>query len=310
MLLTCLYKLVVNLNLFFSIHNCKEKIACRQLFLNSEPATTSISARATSTTQEVTTDGLSAVRDSFRQLGLSGDVTEIIMASWRSGTQKQYKTYIQKWLTFSRERNINYSSPEISEALQFLMSLYCKGLSYSAISTARSALSVVVKVQGCSTFGSHPLVIRFMKGIYENRKPKPKYDCIWDASVVIRYLSSLYPLEKLPLKDLTLKLLMLLLMVTGQLHLLNLDGMNLSKSVCSFQLLDHVKTSKPGHQSKPLVVKEYRADKRVCPITVLHEYIKRTENLRGEERQLLLSYISASQNSLQRHHFKMGETST
>ena len=217
------------------------------------------------------------------------------MASWQSGTQKEYKTYIQKWLAFSSERNINYSSPEIGEALQFLMSLYCKGLSYSAINTARSALSVVVKVQGCSTFGLHPLVIRFMKGIYKNWKTKPKYDCIWDASVVIRYLSSLHPLEKLPLKDLTLKLLMLLLLVTGQLgqtiHLLNLDGMNLSKSECSFQLLDHVKTSKPGHQSKPLVVKEYRADKRVCPITVLHEYIKRTENLHGEERQLFLNYI-------------------
>ena len=215
-------------------------------------------------------------------------VAEILTASWRGGTQKQYKTYIQKWLAFYSERKINYSSPEIGEALQFLMSLYCKELSYSAINTARSALSVVVNVQGCTTFGSHPLVIRYMKGIYENRKPKPKYDCIWDVSVVIRYLSLLYPLENLSFKDLTLKLLMLLLLVTGQrgqtIRLLNLDGMNLSKSVCSFWLLDHVKTSRPGRPDKPVIVKEYREDQRVCPITVLHEYVKRTEKLRGEER--------------------------
>ena len=49
-----------------------------------------------------------------------------------------------------------------------------------------------------------------MKGVFESRRPKPKYDKIWDVSVVLKHLSSLYPNEKLSLKDLTHKLLMLI----------------------------------------------------------------------------------------------------
>ena len=46
-----------------------------------------------------------------------------------------------------------------------------------------------------------------MKGVFETRKPKPKYDDIWDVSQVLTYLSMLHPVQELPLKDLTLKVL-------------------------------------------------------------------------------------------------------
>ena len=29
-----------------------------------------------------------------------------------------------------------------------------------------------------------------MKGVFESRRPKPKYDKIWDVSVVLKHLSS------------------------------------------------------------------------------------------------------------------------
>ena len=50
-----------------------------------------------------------------------------------------------------------------------------------------------------------------MKGVFESRRPKPKYDKIWDVSVVLKHLSSLYPNEKLSLKDLMHKVLKLIL---------------------------------------------------------------------------------------------------
>ena len=46
-----------------------------------------------------------------------------------------------------------------------------------------------------------------MQGVFESRRPKLKYDKIWDVSVVLKHLSSLYPNEKLSLKDLTHKVL-------------------------------------------------------------------------------------------------------
>ena len=70
-----------------------------------------------------TTNGLSFIRDTFTQQNISADITDILMASWRRGTQAQYKTYVEKWLAFCSERKINNSCPKISEVLEFIQ--YC-----------------------------------------------------------------------------------------------------------------------------------------------------------------------------------------
>jgi hypothetical protein len=68
----------------------------------------------------------------------------------------------------------------------------------------------------CHMFGTHPFVTRFMKGVYEKLKPQPKYTQICDVSLVLRYLATLTPNSSLSLKNLTLKLVMLLLLVSSQ----------------------------------------------------------------------------------------------
>ena len=109
------------------------------------------------------------------------------------------------------------------------MTLYNQALSYSTINTARSAISSIITVDSGKHFGSHPLETCFFKGIYELRRPQPKYSCIWVVSKVLSYLRTLHPPDALSLKSLTLKLVMLLLLVTGQrgqaIYLLSLDGM-------------------------------------------------------------------------------------
>ena len=82
--------------------------------------------------------------------------------------------------------------------------------------------------------------------IYESsrHKPQPKCDDIWDASRVLNYLSMLHPVKVLSLKDLTLKVLMLLSPVTVQkgqsIHLMTLSAMKLTESACQFQILNHI----------------------------------------------------------------------
>ena len=240
---------------------------------------------ATPTTQEPALDGLSFIRNTFAQQNLSPDITNILMASWRKGTQNQYKTYVEKWLAFCGERKIDHSSPQISEALQFLTYLYNQGLSYSTINTAISALSSTLNIRGPHHFGSHPLVTWFLKGIYETRKSQPKYKTIWDVATVLKYRKTLWPLGQLSLKNLTIKLLILLLLVTGQrgqsIHLLNLEGMNTSSQSCSFELLDHIKTSKPNKGDSSIDIGSYLPGNTLCPLLTLKEYLKKTKPLRG-----------------------------
>ena len=51
-------------------------------------------------------------------------------------------------MAFRREREISYYTPPLSDALQFLSGLFRRGLSYSTLNTARSALSTIVTIDG------------------------------------------------------------------------------------------------------------------------------------------------------------------
>ena len=90
------------------------------------------------------------------------------------------------------------------------------GLTYTTINTARSAISAVTIPKNNMTMGSHPLVSRFMKGVYKDSPPTPRYQSTWDVKSVLNYLSSLQNPEKLDLKSLTLKLVMLIALVSAQ----------------------------------------------------------------------------------------------
>ena len=204
--------------------------------------------------QETPPNGMSCVRGAFSRYKLSEEVTDVLMAPWRSGTQKQYRTYLNKWMPFCDERKIAYYSPLLNEALQFLVRLFNQGLSYSALNTARSALSAIIITEGGESFGTNRVVTRFMKGVFESRRPNPKYTKIWDVGLVLKHLSTLFPYDKLALKDLTYKVLMLILLVSSQrrqtVHSLDLTPLCVEEDKCIFYIDEHIKTSSPIQKSK------------------------------------------------------------
>lgn len=60
------------------------------------------------------------------------------------------------------------------------------------------------------------MIIRFMRGVFIAKRPKPKYTKTWDVGKVLDYLKSLYPLENLDIKTLTLKTVSLIALTTAQ----------------------------------------------------------------------------------------------
>ena len=91
----------------------------------------------TSVKPQAHSHGLSVIRRSLQGKNVSERATNIIMCSWRHGTQKQYSMYIKKWSNYCHEREINSVQPVLSDILDFLASLVESGLSYSAINSAR-----------------------------------------------------------------------------------------------------------------------------------------------------------------------------
>ena len=183
----------------------------------------------------------------------------------------------------------------MNDVVEFLTEQYHNGLGYSALNTVRSALSSLgISFNGVSA-GAHPLIVRFMKGVFNLRPPVSRYSHIWDVDKVLVYLRKLSPVKTITLKDLTLKLTMLMALVNTArcqtLHLLSVKQFKKLSSEFVFHLDSSVKQSRPGADFSMFHLKAYPPDRRLCVYTVLKEYIARTKNLRRkQDSRLLISY--------------------
>ena len=204
----------------------------------------------TPTAQSDVPTPLPLVREQLQSQGISSSASDIIMQFWHTSTRVQYSSYIKKWLEYCRKWQINPISPPVPSELSFLPELYHKGLSYSALNTARSALASVIVLQGNQSFANHPLVSRFLKGTFTTRPAIPKYKEVWDVNTVLEHLKTLHPAETLPLKLLSLKIVMLMAILSGQrcqtIHALTTKDMKVSEDKVMFIINDLLKTTKPG----------------------------------------------------------------
>lgn len=194
------------------------------------------------------------------------------------------------------QREVNCVKPSVNMVIEFLTHLFHEGLGYSALNTARSALSQFIVWKGHCTIGSHPWVIRFLKGVYNLRPPVPRYNETWDVAVLLKFLRTLSPVKKLSLKALTLKtatLMAILIAARAQtLAILDLKNMTRHKSKFSFTVgAADLKQSRQGYKPPLLEFQAYPVDRALCIVTVLSEYIERTKVLRDGESKLFLSYM-------------------
>ena len=121
------------------------------------PATSSVSQRqndiistqrtkgATSATQEAHIDSMSLVRGYLKDKGLSTTATTVIEKAWRSGTRKQYATYLQKWKRHCTARGIDPFHPSVEAGINFLAVLFDSNIGYTVepLLTATSLIRTV-----------------------------------------------------------------------------------------------------------------------------------------------------------------------
>lgn len=54
-----------------------------------------------------TADGVPSVRESLQEQGVSAVGADINLASWKPGTEKQYRSHIRRWTQFCNIRDID-----------------------------------------------------------------------------------------------------------------------------------------------------------------------------------------------------------
>ena len=256
----------------------------------------SLHNEVTSLTEKTGPNCMSSIRSIYRKQGFSKETTRIIMASWKSGTKRQYNAFITRWCQHCSRRDINSISPTLDQILEFMTTLFETGLGYSSLNTARGALSALgIKIDGTSV-GAHPLVVRYMKGVFNLRPTKPRYSGTWDVSMVLRFLQTWSSVKLMSLKQLTLKLTMLIALTNAarvqSIHQIHVHNMKKCFNEYVFEYSGLLKQCRPGYKMPVVRMKAHPPNRRLCIYFVVKEYLARTESLRNGEEALLLSYVN------------------
>ncbi|XP_076050262.1 uncharacterized protein LOC143030903 [Oratosquilla oratoria] len=126
-----------------------------------------------------------------------------------------------------------------------------------------------------------------------------RYKDTWDVKPVLTKLKQLEPLQSLPLKELTLKLVMLMALTQAArvqtLHLLVLKNISIKEEAISVWLGDNIKQCRPGFNIQSVKFFPYTKDESLCVCRTLRTYLEKTEHLRDEtgkkDGRLLISFI-------------------
>ena len=101
---------------------------------------------------------------------------------------------------------------------------------YSTLNTTRSALSQVLPPEAGVSFGDLPLIRQFMKGVFQEKPSLPRYTVTWEPALLLSFLKSQSPVEKLDLKKLTFKTITLLTLLSDPriqtVHLLDIRNVD------------------------------------------------------------------------------------
>ncbi|CAC5406640.1 unnamed protein product [Mytilus coruscus] len=109
-------------------------------------------------------DCLASINRSFQAEGFSKEARNLLSASWRKGTQKDYSAKFKKYCSWCSTREINPQNATLNQVADFLAYLFESGLQYRTIAGYRSMLSNVLPQVDNTAVGQHPYITRFIKG--------------------------------------------------------------------------------------------------------------------------------------------------
>ena len=152
------------------------------------------------------------------------------------------------------------------------------------LNTFESMLSQTLLLFGVD-LSKFAILTRMLKGCFNLNPPRARYSYTWDVSIVLKYLVTLYPLEDLSLKLLTLKLVSLVALTTAAraqtLAALNLEYMSSydGQKTFVFHIQELMKTTRPGYGLPSVLLKQFNTPE-LCVVRTLIHYILRTKDVR------------------------------
>lgn len=216
----------------------------------------------------------------------------MVKYSWRESTRKVYTTYLKKWNTHSLIHGNDKLDPHPTDVTDFLTDLIHTGAGYKTVNIARCALSAALPRQTGETLGKEVIVGRVVKAAGNKNTPQPRYNRFWNVGIVFDMFRRWGKNKYLDRTKLTLKTTVLLLLLSAQrgqtIWRLNVSGLEIRENKLFFHLKHLLKHNRPGDPLDTVIIPAYPAEKLLCPLELVKEYIKRTAAVRRGHDQLLL----------------------
>ena len=236
-------------------------------------------------------DCMEAVNKQFKAKGFSTNTRKLLAASWRSGTQKDYKCKFRQFSSWCSQKQVDPYAASLDQCANFLSSLFDKGLKYRTIAGYRSMLSSILAPIDKIPIGQHPYIIRLLKGVFNSRPPERKLLPEWDLPIVLDMLEKppFTPMNLTSLKYLTWKTAFLIAITTfrrcSDLQSLRLGegSVNVQQKGVTFIRHGLAKQDRPNHDGSKIFVPSFPENKNIDPKRSIYMYLKRTKDFREKD---------------------------
>lgn len=183
----------------------------------------------------------------------------------------------------------------MSDIIGFLTNIVDRGCAYRTVLGHRSALNAIVSLPGCPDITQHPLIKRFVKGVFNLNPPTPRYAFTWDIRLVFNYLSSLGENHDLSFLQLSKKTAILLALLAGKrvdsVHSYSkAEGMMLCTALdCTFIPSRLLKHTSPNIPLKPITYRNFPQNPLLCPVTTVADFLICRSELNPPSTALFIS---------------------
>ena len=132
------------------------------------------------------------------------------------------------------------------------------------------------------------MVRKVLKGIHNVRPSTAKYAAVWDVNLVLAYVGAM---RSDSFSDLSLKVVSLLMLLSGNrvnmLSHMKVTHMYINEEECTFTFDEVLKTTKPGLSTMPMKFTAYPADKSLCPVKTVWDYLELRNTLSGVDQLMI-----------------------
>jgi hypothetical protein len=164
----------------------------------------------------------------------------------------------------------------------------------SGVGMAKSAIHTILgAAQGVKIDTSY-FESLVMKGFFNTRPSLPRYATTWDVNILLSFLRDMPSNDVLSLKELNMKISSLFAILLGQrvqtITYLDVEFMNISSAGLEIVFNELLKTSRTSFHLPKAILPRWH-DPSLCPVSIFEFYLRRTQLIRGDEKQLLITSV-------------------